>query len=68
MYCVYCGYSNGVLQYWVKIIAETEKYWSGIKHKAGNGFVLPDHHSEFIQYNNKEEFIEVYKSKKTPLL
>ena len=49
MYCVYCGYSSGVLQYWIKIFAETEKYWCGIKHKEGNDFVPQDHHSEFIQ-------------------
>jgi len=67
MYCVYCGYSNGVLQYWVRIFAETEKYWCGIKHKEGRDFVPQAHHSEFIQYNNNEEFNEVYKSKKTPL-
>jgi hypothetical protein len=31
--CFYCGYATGVLLYAVEIVAETEKYWCGIKHK-----------------------------------
>ena len=38
------------------------------RHKEGNGFIPQSHHAEFIKYNNKEEYNEVYESKKTPLL
>ena len=68
LYCAYCGYSNGILQYWIRIFGETEKYWCGIQHSEGKGFLPQSHHSEFIKYDNKEEYIEVYESKKTPLL
>lgn len=30
IYCVYCGYANGVIQYWVKIAGEIKLYWCGI--------------------------------------
>ena len=62
IYCAYCGYVNGVFAYWVKIAGETERYWCGIKHKAGNGFVEPEHQKEFAEYGNKEEFLEKYNS------
>ncbi len=32
LYCVYCGYANGILQYWVRIFGETEKHWCAIHH------------------------------------
>jgi len=67
LYCVYCGYANGVLQYWVKIFGETEKYWCAIKHHEDKDFIAPPNHNEFISYDSPEEYEEVYGSKKTPL-
>jgi hypothetical protein len=48
--CAYCGYVNGLMAYGTKIAGETEKYWCGIKHDATEGFVAPDHHKDFDEY------------------
>lgn len=60
IYCVFCGYANGVVNYWVKIGGETEKYWCGIKHKQNPDFVEPHHHKDFAEYNNIEDFNKKY--------
>ncbi|MDP2685012.1 MAG: hypothetical protein Q8P20_08330 [bacterium] len=60
--CVYCGYANGLLLYASVITAETERYWCGIKHQPGDGFIEPKHHADFAEYNNEDE----YKSKYIP--
>jgi len=61
-YCVYCGYANGLVNYWVKMAAETERYWCGIKHQSDGQFIQPEHHKDFADYNNEEDFIKKYKS------
>ena len=66
--CVYCGYANGVLQNIVRIVAETEIYWCGIKHEPSETFIPPTHHSGFIEYGNKEQYDKEYRSKKTRML
>ena len=62
VFCVYCGYVNGVFAYWVEIAARTEKYWCGIQHKKDSGYALPEHQKDFVQYDNEREFIEAYSS------
>jgi hypothetical protein len=57
--CMYCGYANGVIAYWVQIAGATERYWCGIKHKEGN-FVSPEHHKNFAKYGDKKDFEEKY--------
>ncbi|MBL7021837.1 hypothetical protein ISR92_00715 [Patescibacteria group bacterium] len=59
--CMYCGYANGVMAYWVRIAGETEKYWCGIKHGSVNGFKEPEHHEGFVNYGDEQEFIRQYK-------
>lgn len=54
--CVYCGYANGVLQYASAVAGETEKYWCGIKHKADPDFIEPQHHKDFIPYNDEAAY------------
>ena len=54
--CMYCGYGNGIAAYAVKITGDTEKYWCGIKHKSGGGFIEPEHHKDFLDYNDKEAY------------
>ncbi|MBU8893349.1 MAG: hypothetical protein KOO66_11255 [Bacteroidales bacterium] len=66
--CIYCGYSNGVFHYWVKILAETEKYFCSVKHKEDKNYIPPEHHKEFIDYSDKETFDKEYGSKRTPFL
>lgn len=61
LYCVYCGYSNGVTNYWVKIAGETERYWCGIKHKENSDFVEPEHHKNFTRYDDETGFNKRYK-------
>mgnify|MGYP001254183194 CR=1 FL=1 len=66
--CMYCGYANGVLQYWVRIFAETENYWCSIKHRESGDFVSPSHHMEFLEFGDKEAYIRDYSSKKTRMI
>lgn len=60
LYCMYCGYGNGLVNYLVKIAGETERYWCGIKHQKTDGFVEPENQKNFAEYNNKEEFNKKY--------
>ena len=66
--CVYCGYANGAIHYWSKIVAETENYFCSIKHQKNKNFIPPEHHKEFLDYSDKENFEEQYASKRTPFL
>ena len=66
--CVYCGYVNGVIHYWSKIIGEMEKYFCSIKHQENESFISPEHHENFIEYSDKKAFNQKYLSKKTPFL
>lgn len=56
LWCMYCGYANGVAAYTVKIAGDTEKYWCGIKHKSGGGFIELAHHKDFLEYGNEKEY------------
>jgi hypothetical protein len=49
------------MQYWVKIAGETEKYWCGLQHEEGDGFVPPKHHKDFAEYGDKKEFKKITK-------
>jgi len=66
--CVYCGYANGVLQYIVSIVAETEKYWCAIQHEQKDDFSAPPHHKDFIAYGNEKSYRENYENKKTSMI
>lgn len=61
IFCLYCGYVNGITNYWVKIAGETERYWCGIKHKENPDFVAPKHHKDFAKYDDEAGFNEKYK-------
>ena len=63
IYCIYCGYVNGVFAYWVEIGAQTERFWCGIQHKGKDNFVEPAHHQEFTPYGDKQAFESKYKKK-----
>jgi len=49
--CTYCGYFNGLMGYATKVAGETEKYWCGINHAPEKGFVTPEHHEKFEDYD-----------------
>lgn len=63
--CLYCGYANGVIHYWMKIVGETEKYFCSVKHKEDETFIPPPHHKDFISYNDEEAFQDQYESKRS---
>jgi len=53
--CVYCGYSNGLIEYVREISAKTEQYWCPIKHAQRS----PDPHKQvnnFIDYGDAENY------------
>jgi len=58
--CVYCGYANGVLQYIVRIVGETERYWCGIQHQDKQGYIAPQHHADFVEYGDEDQFRAAY--------
>jgi hypothetical protein len=60
VFCMYCGYANGVIGYWGAIAGESEKYWCGIMHKSGDGFIPPAHHADFVPYGDEEAFRKKY--------
>ncbi len=60
IYCMYCGYGNGVIRYWAQIAGETERYWCGIQHKKEPHFVTPEHQKDFSKYGDEKEFKEKY--------
>ncbi|PIT89124.1 MAG: hypothetical protein COU27_01970 [Candidatus Levybacteria bacterium CG10_big_fil_rev_8_21_14_0_10_36_7] len=62
LYCMYCGYGNGVVQYWRTIANTTEEYWCGVKHKQSEEFVSPEHQKDFSSYESKEDFIDKYRT------
>ena len=54
--CAYCGYANGLANYWVKIAAESEKFWCAIKHEKCKNFMAPKHHKEFVDYGDDKAY------------
>ena len=60
--CMYCGYANGLMHYWVIIGAESEKYWCGIQHKKSKNFIAPAHHENFAKYDSQDDFEKKYKN------
>ncbi len=61
IYCIYCGYVNGVIHYWSVIGGVTEQYWCGISHQADTSFSNPQHHCNFAKYNSKKDFNQHYR-------
>ncbi len=61
MYCVFCGYANGIVAYWREIGSRTEKYWCGIAHRKEGDFVEQEHQHDFVKYGDEKEFTRKYK-------
>ncbi len=53
LFCVYCGYANGLIHYAQVIAGRTEEYWCAIQHAKYPGFVPPPHHAGFEPYEGK---------------
>lgn len=58
--CFYCSYGNWVVTYASEIVAQTEKYWCGIRHEQTDWFIEPLHHEELIAYWDEKAFYETY--------
>lgn len=67
MNCAYCGYANGLLTYATRIAADTEAYWCGIKHQAGNGYIELPHHRHFLVYGDDLAFRQLSSDEKEAL-
>lgn len=63
IYCIYCGYANGLVNYWVEIWGQTEKYWCGIQHQEKKNFIPEEHQKDFAKYGDKEDFQRKYCNK-----
>jgi len=61
MFCVYCGYANGLVYYWTEIMGKTEEYWCGIQHDIANSpdFHKPKYHKNFIPYGDKDAYEKI---------
>ncbi len=62
--CAYCGYVNGLVNYWVAGAAATESYWCGVRHKRIKGFVEPAHHKKFLKYGDKKGWQKLLRQKR----
>jgi hypothetical protein len=58
--CIYCGYSNGVIEYVREIGSRTEQYWCPIKHAQRAPHT---HHrvSRFLDYGDAENYKSRFK-------
>lgn len=61
--CTYCGYANGFAAYMVRIAGDTEKYWCGIKHKEGSGYVPQPHQKDFLPYGDEKAYKDFVEKK-----
>lgn len=61
--CSYCGYANGFAAYMVRIAGDTERYWCGIKHKEGDGYMPEPHQENFLPYGDKQAYEEFISKK-----
>ncbi|WP_122893737.1 hypothetical protein [Arcobacter peruensis] len=55
VFCVFCGYVNGVIQYCAEIGSRTEEFWCPIKHKKKTGFKHA-RYDNYIEYEDTEEY------------
>lgn len=58
--CAYCSYGNGLIKYVSEVLAETERYWCGIKHEEDEMFIAPTHHEEFVEYGDEKAYLKKY--------
>jgi len=61
IFCVFCGYANGLAHYFTVIAAESERYWCGIKHAQDPNFIPPEHHENFLDYGDEKGYKKLEK-------
>ncbi len=57
LFCLYCGYANGVIAYTREVASRTEAYWCPIKH-ARRWPGAHERYAGFIDYGVEEGFAE----------
>ena len=55
IFCVFCGYVNGVIQYCAEIGSRTEEFWCPIKHSKRTGY---EHkrYDKYLDYDDSKEY------------
>ena len=51
LYCIFCGYANGVIGFTREVAARTEKFWCPIKH-ATKVVHAHEHYSDYLDYGD----------------
>jgi hypothetical protein len=57
IFCVFCGYVNGVIQYCAEIGSRTEEFWCPIKHNKKAG-CEHKRYNNYLEYNDSEAYHE----------
>lgn len=57
LYCIFCGYANGVIGFTREVAARTEKFWCPIKH-ATKVIHAHEHYDEFINYGDVDGWLD----------
>ena len=60
IFCVFCGYGNGVIQYCAEVSSRTEEFWCPIKHNKKVGF----EHKRYKNYLEYEDSLEYHQKRK----
>jgi hypothetical protein len=62
LFCMYCGYANGLFLYQKEIAGRTEKYWCGIAHQNIKGLKVDQNHidNHFAKFNDLKDFKDKY--------
>lgn len=62
LFCMYCGYANGVLRYMKEIAGRTESYWCGIMHEGKPGFKSQEDQitQNFAKFDDKQDYKQKY--------
>lgn len=55
IFCVFCGYANGVIQYCAEIASRTEEFWCPIKHRKKVGYEH-ERYNKYMEYNDTESY------------
>lgn len=56
LYCIFCGYANGVIAFTREVAARTEKFWCPIKH-ATKVNQAHEHYQDFIEYGDAQGWL-----------
>jgi len=61
LFCIFCGYVNGVIQYSAEIGSRTEEFWCPIKHNKKIGYEHSRYH-KYLEYGDASSYHEKRKS------